>query len=109
MTVWKVNPTFLPITIDYIKQTNHLPHFLVSYFQFELTKIYRIITYIRAGLDETTFCETETGPRRGLIKILRLRRDWEFYKMIFRGQDEKFGPINAKNQEFLDEFLEILL
>ena len=41
-----------------------------------------------SGLDETTFCETETRPRPGLIEISRPRRDRDFYKMIFRDRDE---------------------
>ena len=40
------------------------------------------------GLDETTFCETETRPRPGFIEISRPRQDRDFYKMIFRDQDE---------------------
>ena len=42
----------------------------------------------RPELDETTFFETETRPRPGLVKISRPRRDREFCEMIFRDRDE---------------------
>ena len=57
------------------------------------------------GLDETTFCETETRPRPGLIEISRPRQDRDFYKMIFRDRDEKFGRRNARNGEQDKNFL----
>ena len=46
------------------------------------------LTWDIPELDETTFFETETRPRPGLVKISRPRRDREFCKMIFRDRDE---------------------
>ena len=46
-----------------------------------------LLRTLASGLDKTRFCKTETRPRPGLIEILRLRRDRDFYKMIFRDRD----------------------
>ena len=48
-----------------------------------------------AGLDETTFFETETRPRPGLVKISRLRRDQDQAWSKFRDQDETENSVKG--------------
>ena len=65
------------------------------------------------GLDETTFCETETRTRPGLIEISRPRQDQDFFKNDFpRPRREIWTEKCEKSKtirDFLDEFLENLL